>query len=267
MKRLFLLLAFLIFTLSCADAGDRRVRHLMFSSKALGAKLSLFAPAITGLANGDPVGTWTDLSGNGNGATASGGSRPTYISSAAGSLPTTRWSANAMSTPSISVAGITMISVCQRSWTTNGSYRCLLSQLYPDPYPSSNNGIGVFDFGETLEDWIAGDLGAFGNGYVAPHAPRAIGPNPVASGAIVWSVALSATEAYSEINGTLNSTRSSSTGPISYNAPLFIGSTNGGVQQWDGDISAMLVFTSAVPDPLRSRLEQSLGYTFRIATY
>lgn len=58
----------------------RRVRHLPFSlgSGTGGAKLSLYSASIRGLANGDPVSAWNDLTPNANNATGSGASRPTY---------------------------------------------------------------------------------------------------------------------------------------------------------------------------------------------
>jgi hypothetical protein len=50
------------------------------------------ADAISGLSNNDPVSTWSDSSTSGWNATASSGSRPTYITAAQNSLPIVRFS-------------------------------------------------------------------------------------------------------------------------------------------------------------------------------
>ena len=55
-----------------------RHRHLIFSSKALGASVSLYSPAISGKSNNDVIDSWSDLSGNANDATGTGTQRPTY---------------------------------------------------------------------------------------------------------------------------------------------------------------------------------------------
>jgi hypothetical protein len=57
-----------------------------------GLKLWLDASRITGLADGDPVGTWSDLSGNGNDATqATGSKKPTYKTNIFNSKPVVRF--------------------------------------------------------------------------------------------------------------------------------------------------------------------------------
>lgn len=56
-----------------------------------GLQLWLKADSLV-LSDGDPVGTWTDSSGNSNDATASGGSRPTYKTNILNGLPVVRFS-------------------------------------------------------------------------------------------------------------------------------------------------------------------------------
>lgn len=71
----------------------RRARHLPFSlgSGTNGAKLVLYTPAMRGYADGDLVGSWNDLSGEGNNATASGVDRPTYKSDYQGGMPVVQY--------------------------------------------------------------------------------------------------------------------------------------------------------------------------------
>jgi hypothetical protein len=62
----------------------------------------LKADAITGVANGSPVTTWTDSSGNSQSATGSGGTRPTLVTNVINSKPVVRFvagSAQEMSVP------------------------------------------------------------------------------------------------------------------------------------------------------------------------
>lgn len=49
------------------------------------------ADAITGLSDGDPVGTWNDSSGSGNSISQTGSARPTYKTSIINSLPVVRF--------------------------------------------------------------------------------------------------------------------------------------------------------------------------------
>ncbi len=61
-------------------------------SQITGLALWLKADAITGLADGDAIGTWTDSSGNGRNATqATAGAKPTYKTGIINSLPVARF--------------------------------------------------------------------------------------------------------------------------------------------------------------------------------
>lgn len=75
----------LLLTLSSDGSG--------FSPASIsGLTLWLKAHAITGLNDGDPVATWTDLSGNGNNATqAVGANRPKYKTNIVNALPVVRF--------------------------------------------------------------------------------------------------------------------------------------------------------------------------------
>jgi len=67
----------------------RRARHL--NPGSAGAKLALDTRFITGLSDTDPVSTWSDRSGNGNDATGSSTTRPTYETNEQGGQPILRF--------------------------------------------------------------------------------------------------------------------------------------------------------------------------------
>lgn len=67
----------------------RTRRHRHFNAGHAGAALVLDSRFITGLADGDPVATWADRSGNGNDATqAAGANRPSFEVTGINSIPT-----------------------------------------------------------------------------------------------------------------------------------------------------------------------------------
>lgn len=73
------------------------IRRALYSGRAFaptdiaGLKLWLAADRISGLADGDPVGTWSDLSGQGNHATqATGSKKPTYKTGVQNGKPVVR---------------------------------------------------------------------------------------------------------------------------------------------------------------------------------
>lgn len=86
--RLFLLITLCLLPL-LTQAGSRRARHL--NPSAAGATLALDSRFISGLSDGDPVSTWSDRSGNGNNATGSGSSRPTFETNEQGGNPIVRF--------------------------------------------------------------------------------------------------------------------------------------------------------------------------------
>jgi hypothetical protein len=74
-----------VLTLDSQANMHRRARH--FNARDAGATLVLDSRFITGLSDGDPVSTWSDRSGNGNDATGSGDTRPTFQAGEVGGQP------------------------------------------------------------------------------------------------------------------------------------------------------------------------------------
>ncbi len=85
----------LVFVLCLAIAGPQTASAVSLPVIDGSLKLWLDAGSITGLNNGDPVGTWTDRSGNGNSAAqANLANQPSYVISGINGLPTVRFDGN-----------------------------------------------------------------------------------------------------------------------------------------------------------------------------
>lgn len=126
-----------------------------------GLVLWLKGDAITGLNNGDPVTTWLDLSGNANNASASGSTRPTYITAAQNGLAAVRFGGPSFAqrlNGALSATG-TGLTVCLvgKLNSSSGAYNRLVSvgQAGTDDYGSasyadalsrdnSNEGLGAY---------------------------------------------------------------------------------------------------------------------------
>ena len=65
--------------------------RLWLPSDLAGLVFWVKADAITGLSDGDPISTWTDLSGAGHNVTAAGAQRPTYKTAILNGLPVARF--------------------------------------------------------------------------------------------------------------------------------------------------------------------------------
>jgi len=87
----YIILFLCVLTLESQANMHRRARH--FNARDAGADLVLDSRFITGLADGDPVSTWSDRSGNANDATGVGAARPEYKINIQGGSPVVRFDA------------------------------------------------------------------------------------------------------------------------------------------------------------------------------
>ena len=88
-----------------------------FSPDQLASLRACFKADSLSLSDGDPVGTWTDSSGNSKDATGSGTQRPTYKTSQLNGKPALQFNgtSNGLATPTITLAPFTIYSVFKAS--------------------------------------------------------------------------------------------------------------------------------------------------------
>jgi len=228
--------------------------HAHFNPAHAGATVALDARFLTGLADGDSVGTWT-----GRGATsptASGSDRPTYKTAIVSGQPVVRFSGSnilSASNPNVGVSSCSVVAVFSTS-----------------SYPES---------AATVVDWSKRAIG--GRGFWVENTGKLwfwpMDNNDVkASSATVSSTPAIQTYIANGAmafgsNGVMQTAVSYSDG-----ANDFTGSTTIRVGRdlleglygsfgFAGDIAALAVIPSAISAAVRKRIEQSLAFSFRIA--
>lgn len=224
--------------------SHRRLRHLPFSlgSGENGAKLVLHAPALRGYADGDPVGTWNDLSGESNNATASGSARPIYKAATANGLPSVYFSGTAIMNiaSTLPTGDLTTIAT---QWKDSGS-GTLIASLSND----SQSYAAVF--------WSDGVIYAEGPGIPG----GGFGSGAITTPAVVSTVSQTIDSVF--INGAQRMrTASGTTGTTGFSK---LGRTYSSSPS--GSLASVIMYASAVSNALRQRIQQSSGFTFRIAT-
>ena len=226
----------------------------MFSSKALGAKLALFSPAITGLVNNDPVSTWSDLSGNGNDATASGAQRPVWIAQGVAGLPVVRFSGSQVMTHSLSLGSSPAAAVIVAKVNTASGNPGIFASCAP------NSALGInFNSGYSSTA-IAAYYNSFVYGSVSITGAWHILTQSIASYSATGGVEIG-TDGLIDVR----------TGAGTYGGDSLerrvIGAGDTAAGYMSGDIGCIIVWDSAVSLALRGRVQQAQGYTFRIATH
>lgn len=240
--------------------AHRRQRHLMFSSKALGASVSYFAPAITGLSDGDAVRTWSDISGNSRDASqATTSQKPTFVTASAGGFPAVNFdSANSQCLATSAYSANQLFTVLTVFYGTGNGLIYERGSNYTvagchDLAPSTN-----------VSSWIFGSPTSSG---------RDISTNWALGG--VWRVISqeyngSNTTNQVYLNGAaatmINTAQAGSpAGTTSYSLALNLGSRNQTGSFISGKYAAFAIFNPMLKSSLRKRIEKSLGFAFKIS--
>lgn len=243
----------LLFSTTLLHAGDRRVRHLPFSlgSGTGGAKLVLFAPAMRGYADGDPVSSWDGVGAATIDATASGSYRPSFTSQGINGEPAVSF------TGGIRYMGLGGI------WS--GSEWTMLFLIKP----ATTSPRGLFDTAPVS----AGTFRNYSSGWDwFDRDPILAQPALPDTSPIVMTVTTQLNPgrniSYSVNGGTAITAISSTTTPITWAAPI-IGDINiyYGDAVYDGYLGAVVLIPSVVGDSLAARARQSLGFSFKISTH
>ena len=207
-------------------------------------------------ADGDPVGGWKDLSGNGRHLIQSvDGNRPTLKLGIQNGKNILRFTGTQymQSVDVYTVAtSISVASVVAINWGTLG-----FNGIFGHNY-GATSGQALLPAGATFQDWVSGDLLAIGNGYNIGSAPRAIGPlGPITSNTFqLLAASLGPSVASSWLNGTLISTRVSDTGNCDTTSNyLVVGSTTGVADFLGGDLGELVFATPSITSSQMIRLE------------
>jgi hypothetical protein len=227
-----------------------RQRHL--NPRDAGANLVLDARYITGLSDGDLVGTWADRSGNGNDVTASGSNRPTYKVEIQGGQPVLRFdgSDDRMLNTAISfgtsytIAAVTNVS-------SSSSYRRLIH------ISSSVDAVGFFGVESGNFTTFFGRVSSWND--TSQNAPA----QSLITNFKAVSVTNNGSTAFPFVSGISQNTKNGSTVSATGIA-VGDGVSGGASQPWNGDCGIIWVAPTVIPQPLRRRLEQASSFSFKI---
>ncbi len=209
-----------------------------FSPKQIvGLALHLDAAKITGLAAGDPVGTWSDLSGNGNTATqATAAKQPSYQANVLNGKPVVRFDGvddYFDLTIFLSISSITVFAVLKQT-----------------------SGISV-------KAIVAGNTASFEYRLTDTHKQESLKTNTASMG--VSTTALSTT-AFSSVNVTYDGANGSyrlngaddgsfASAQSFTDSLRYVGSNSGTGEFFAGDIAELLLYTSALDVTERGKVE------------
>ncbi len=220
-----------------------------------GLLLWLKADAIVGLSDGDPVTTWTDLSHNNKNAIAAGAVRPTFKTSIINGKPVVRFGGSyAMSTPSIDLSAISGVTIFIVFSSTTGSTQMVLESS--DNYNNHSGTFAIYDLGAGINSKAHGNVGT------TDYLPsQSINTDPLMLSNII-DFSLSANEVSCYVNGNLDGTRANnSNNTTNFGNYVFnIGARNATSLFLTGDIAEIIVYSAALSNINRKKIEKYLHY-------
>jgi hypothetical protein len=217
-------------------------------------QLWLVADEITGLADGDPLSTWADDSGNGRDATQSGGKRPTYQTNEINGLPVVRFDGVDDEMAIGSVIGSTS------DWTAFFVLRASSTSLNQVQYVLGASGSGGIIYGGSLSPFNGFAVYYGGSASIrSSHTPN--------TSAHVLSVRRSSGTLFFFVDG---AAAGSSSETASGNSSLVwsnavIGDRPGFNFGFPGDIAEILIYSTAATVGDRESIEDTLGSKYNIA--
>lgn len=239
----------------------RRARH--FKPKSVGASLGFDSRFIFGLSNGSSISTWSDLSGNANDATqATSGNQPTYQTEISGGSPGVKFNGSTTSLACGSFVSVTEFSLITaiNIVTANSTPRSIFYQGNYSVYTPLYNWIGLSAGTGSATKYSFGNYNNPNDGSITSSATFLTG-NQLVGGCVNDS---GTNRLF--INGSQDSTSTSQTINLSTSSrPSFgkIGPTNNDF--YDGYILSVLLTPSVLSAPLRRRIDQAYGFSFKIA--
>jgi hypothetical protein len=215
---------------------------------------------ITGLADADPVSTWSDRSANANNATQSGANRPTYETAEQGGNPVLNFDGSNHRMVCASFVSLTSSTVIAsgKSAVTTANDRNIFYFGNAATLSPAFNWVGV-GRNFSSQRWASGN-------YNNPTERSVVGSITFDTAAnIATGIVNDSGTNRLFVNGTADGTAVSTTITINAAARPTIGrrgTDNTGY--WQGQVFNISLFAIAVPAPLRRRLEHATAYSFKI---
>jgi hypothetical protein len=215
------------------------------------------------LSDGDPVSSWTDLSGQGHHATNTGSNRPTYETGIQNSLPVVRFAAASsqyLLTDAINLSGtddITLIVV-------GGGITAGANQLVFEMSTNYNNVTDSFSLLHSSGN--NPDFGLKGNVGYSSYSPSGGWSSTWIVAAGVMNMGAATRELVAWRNGVMTGTRSNNsnnTGSFG-NRACYIGGRGGASLFLTGDIACILLYNRALTGGERGRLEELLAAKYAL---
>jgi hypothetical protein len=245
-----------------------RQRHL---NKSLRETACAFdSRFLSGFSDGNEVDTWTDLSANGRNATqATSANRPTYKTAIQGGNPILRFDGtnDILQTSSFANGSqcTAILVLSSASWASPTSYRHSFVHGYGATSPTTSGSAFAVQANSGFNYWATNDVFAYGNGYQST-SPYATGAPASGSDFRIISTVFWTSLSRIYANGVRLSTRAESTAAVnSFTRDAAIGAPLSAGERWNGDIAAVIYYTSNIGEPMRSRIERSNALAFKIA--
>ena len=240
-----------------AAAGHRRVRHVTLSPRAIESRVALDARMITGLADADPVSTWTDRSGGGRDLSASGSARPTYKVGIQGGNPVVRFDSDDGMTGSWSET--------LTSETVFMVFKSPAPVTYARYFTQTDAGTDHSSTGNYIP-LLKSNAGDDVNGLT-----EGVGFSSTFANAGAWMVVTATQSGSSTVNYKDGIAASPTAATLNKAITRFavgvttLSDNNPALEAFNGDAAAVLALASLPPLSLRRRIEQALAFAFKIA--
>lgn len=260
--------------LANADADNNTTRTTGHNRIIWGAQLNTgyvrpysqtTTPAKTG--NGY-ITTWYDQSGNGrNVVQTTAANQPLIVS--AGVINTQNSKPATLFGGALSLAtAATFGTAAQRTVISVNTYdnsQSLYQHVWEQASSGGSSGNGFLIRVQTLNDWTAGDVFAFGDGHNNGRAPRFISNDRTQSTALdIYSVSLGTIESMVRINGADAVTRVASTGTFVTSSAVFGISRTTGSQGLIGSVSELIYVDGDISATDRKMIEKNQGRYYGI---
>lgn len=245
-----------------------RARQRHFNARDAGASAVFDARFIIGLSNGSLISTWSDRSGNGWNATASGTARPTYSTNSFGGNAGLQFNGtvNSMNISSNSfalfqnVSGGMLMGVAIDSNPSGGAASHLICSWFTNASP--NTRIGIFTRLTSVGITTGGrrlDADTF--------ASTPLSSSGINSSIITGLANFSGNLITTRQNGTSVGTNTFPSGAGNTSNTASVGATVGGtsVTYFIGKIGLVLAFGSLPSNSVVKRCEQSAAFSFKIS--
>lgn len=232
----------------------RRVRHIL-SRRGLGAVAQYHAGVISGLADGDPVSTWADISGNGIDITAASTVRPVYKTGirVGHSIVRLDGSNDVLSSSATSALALTAMSFVAVKSTVDSPF------------------LAVASSGTLNQEFLIYDRVIYHH-RSASNFRNLTHPTTPSTWHIQSAVfGMTSTDMLNALDGVSSTSSQTQTGtPVDYtstNRAIYLGrrgNTELDAAAYAGDVAFVAIFPAKISDSFRKRIEHAAAFLFKL---